>query len=104
MTELSKIELDKLLDAIEVWEQYEQTILQTHDYMRTQYKDAEKLKEFDDAAAEKRRELERESIAKRDMAIILKYKLVRMKESIDAQRFIDELTKGDKGDDIMQQM
>lgn len=90
---LDKIDIDNLLDAIEIWDEHENQILQTHEYLRSQYTDPEKLKEFDLITGAKKIELEKDSLSKRDMSIILKYKLVRMKESIDAQNIIDALTK-----------
>ncbi len=100
MKQLTKHDIDNLLDAMEIWEEHENQILQTHEYLRSQYTDPEKLKEFDLITEPKKNELEKDALSKRDMAIILKYKLVRMKESIDAQDIIDELSKGtNEGDD-----
>ncbi len=96
MTQLSKFDIDHLLDAMEIWEDHENQILQTHEYLRSTYTDPEKLKEFDSITQPKKLELEKDALSKRDMAIILKYKLVRMKESIDAQNILDELNRGDK--------
>jgi hypothetical protein len=93
---LNKIDLDHILDAMELWEQHEQQILQTHEYLRGQYSDPEKLKEFDAITETKKEELEKDVLSKRDMSIILKYKLVRMKESIDAQEIIDRLEAEDR--------
>ena len=70
---------------------------QTHEYLRSLQTDNDKLKEFDIISEPKIAELMKEAKKKRDMSIILKYKLVRMKESIDAQRIIDEITKKEKG-------
>jgi hypothetical protein len=93
---LDKIDIDHILDAMELWEQHEQQIIQTHQYLRQQYTDPEKLKEFDLITKSKIVELEEDVLSKRDMAIILKYKLVRMKESIDAQEIINKLEEIDR--------
>jgi hypothetical protein len=90
---LTKMDIDSLLEAIEIWEEHENTILQTHEYLRSQYTDPEKIKEFDAITEPKKLELEQESLSKRDRSIILKFKLVRMKESLDADEILDEISK-----------
>jgi hypothetical protein len=81
---LNKQDIDKLVDAIDIWENHSHLILQSHDAMRTMYTDQEQLEEFDNITKDKRRALLRDMETKRDQAIILKYKLVKMKESIQA--------------------
>jgi hypothetical protein len=89
------MDIDTLLDAMEIWENDEKQVLATHEYMRSMHTEPDKLAEFDALTEPKRRELIAESKKKRDMGIILKYKLVKMKESIDAQKILDGLTKND---------
>lgn len=95
-TPLNKMDIDYILDAVDIWEDHEQQLLQTHEYLRSTYTCPERLKEFDAITEAKIRELKSDSKLKRNKAIILKYKLVRMIESIEAQKIIDDLTKGQK--------
>jgi hypothetical protein len=88
---LTKNDIDNLIDAIMIWENEEQQVLATHEYLRSMQTEPDKLSEFDKHTAQKRKELQQESKKKRDISIILKYKLVKMKESIDAQTFLDGL-------------
>jgi hypothetical protein len=90
---LNKQDIDKLIDSLEVWENHSHLILQSHDAMRTMYTDPEQLAEFDLATKDKRIELIRDMETKRDQAIILKYKLVKAKESIQVGDALIELAK-----------
>jgi hypothetical protein len=82
--ELTKQDIDKLIDSLDIWENHSHLILQSHDAMRTLYTDPEQLAEFDAVTKDKRQALIRDIEARRDQAIILKYKLVKAKESIQA--------------------
>ncbi len=90
---LTKHDIDQLLDSVDIWESHSSLILQSHDAMRTMYTDPEQLAEFDAVTKDKRRQLLKDIGAKKDMAIILKYKLVKVKESIDADLALDKFTK-----------
>jgi hypothetical protein len=92
--ELNKQDIDKLIDSLEIWESHSHLILQSHDAMRTMYTDPEQLAEFDLATKDKRQELIRDMERKRDQAIILKYKLVKAKESIQVSDALEKLSKG----------
>ena len=96
---LNKQDIDKLIDSLEIWESHSHLILQSHDAMRTMYTDPEQLAEFDLATKDKRQALQRDMETKRDQAIILKYKLVKAKESLqvgDALRKLNEDAGKDK--------
>ncbi len=96
--ELTKHDINQLLDSVDVWENHSSLVLQSHDAMRTMYTDPEQLAEFDAVTKDKRRQLINDMAIKRDQAIILKYKLVKVKEGIDAGLALDKLSKlGDKG-------
>ncbi len=95
---LTKHDLDQLLDSVDIWENHSSLILQSHDAMRTMYTDPEQLAEFDAVTKDKRRQLINDIHAKKDMAIILKYKLVKAKESIDAEMALEKLSKLGKKD------
>jgi hypothetical protein len=92
--ELNKQDLDKLIDSVDVWENHSHLVLQSHDAMRTMYTDPEQLAEFDSATKDKRQALIKEVRVKRDQAIILKYKLVKAKESIQVEDALEKLAKG----------
>lgn len=91
--ELNKQDIDKLLDSIDIWENHSHLVLQSHDAMRTMYTDPDQLAEFDLVTKDKRRELLRDMEIKRDQAIILKYKLVKAKESIESKIVLDKFGK-----------
>jgi hypothetical protein len=91
---LNKQDLDKLIDSVDIWENHSHLVLQSHDAMRTMYTDPEQLAEFDLATKDKRKALIRDMETKRDQAIILKYKLVKAKESIQVDDALEKLAKG----------
>lgn len=95
--ELNKQDIDKLIDSLEIWENHSHLILQSHDAMRTMYTDPEQLAEFDLHTRGKRQELIRDMETKRDQSIILKYKLVKAKESIQVSDALEEFKKGKDG-------
>ena len=97
--ELNKQDIDKLVDAVDIWENHSHLVLQSHDAMRTMYTDPEQLAEFDLATQDKRKALIKDMEAKRDQAIILKYKLVKAKESIQVELALEKLAKGIKEQD-----
>ena len=84
MNELTKQDLDKLIDSIDSWEREDTYTLHSHEAIRSMYTDPEQLAEFDKITNNKRKELMKQIKIKKDQSIILKYKLVKMKESIDA--------------------
>ncbi len=70
-------------------------IWESHDAMRAMYTDPEQLKEFDNFTKNKRKELLNNMKVKRDQAIILKYKLVQIKQGIQASLALDKFGKTD---------
>ena len=97
--ELTKYDLDQLLDSVDIWENHSSLVLQSHDAMRTMYTDPDQLAEFDAVTQDKRRALILDMAKKRDQAIILKYKLVKAKESLQVASALDQLSKGVKEQD-----
>jgi hypothetical protein len=91
--ELTKQDIDKLIDSLDIWENHSHLILQSHDAMRTLYTDPEQLAEFDLVTKDKRQALIRDIEARRDQAIILKYKLVKAKESIQAGEVLRKIAE-----------
>jgi hypothetical protein len=91
--QLTKYDIDNLVDCVTIWESHSNLILQSHDAMRTMYTDPEQLAEFDAVTMDKRRELIKEIATKKDQAIILKYKLVKIKGGIEATQALDKLSK-----------
>ena len=90
---LTKFDIDQLIDSLDVWEQHSHLLLQSHDAMRTMYTDPEQLAEFDAVTKDKRQQLIKDIAIKKDQAIILKYKLVKAKDSIVARQMLDKLSQ-----------
>jgi C-terminal processing protease CtpA/Prc len=89
-TKLTKIDIDNLIDSVEIWEHHGELILQSHEAMRSMYTDPEQIAEFD-AVTKTKRELLKKSIkVKKHQAIVLKYKLVKIGDSIAAAKALDK--------------
>ena len=93
--ELTRKDVDILIDCVDIYSSLDDMTLQTHAMLRESYKQSEEqLTEFDKATKDKIKELTASSKMKKYQGILLKYKLVKLKESIDA----DILLQGLKND------
>jgi C-terminal processing protease CtpA/Prc len=87
---LTKLDVDNLIDSVELWEDHGEVLLQSYNAMRSMYTDPEQLAEFDTATKFKIVELKKSIKIKKYQAILLKYKLVKIKDSIEASLALDK--------------
>lgn len=94
MNELTSQDIDNLIDAVDAWEERTRTrnsmgSLMTAVLCRTP---EERLKVEAEMAGEKARE-KNEAKAQREQAIRLRAKLLSVRDSLDAERLLDEATR-----------
>jgi hypothetical protein len=87
---LTTIDIDNLIESVEIWEHHGEILLQSHEAMRSLYTDPQQLAEFDAITKNKRQELKRNIKTKKHQSIVLKYKLVKMRDSISASKALDK--------------
>jgi C-terminal processing protease CtpA/Prc len=87
---LTKLDVDNLIDSVELWEDHGEVLLQSYNAMRSMYTDPEQLAEFDAATKFKIVELKKSIKIKKYQAIVLKYKLVKIGDSIAASIALDK--------------
>jgi C-terminal processing protease CtpA/Prc len=88
--DLTKLDVDNLIDSVELWEDHGEVLLQSYNAMRSMYTDPEQLAEFDTATKFKIVELKKSIKIKKYQAIVLKYKLVKIRDSIAASIALDK--------------
>lgn len=89
-TDLTKLDIDNLIESVGLWEHQGEIFLQSIYSMRAAYTNQEQLAEFDTITAAKIQELKKDTKIKKDQAIILKYKLVKIKDSIEASKILNK--------------